>query len=110
MSFGTLREEGFSVEMTHHAFHVLDIYVQGVALGTVSFPIGKEEMADMAGAFLQELPTADHPYLVEHVNYHIATGVLGEGDFEFGLDLILDSLERLRGMPVISDRINEPSD
>ena len=34
--------------------------------------------------------------MVEHINYHIDTGVLGEGDFEFGLDLLLDSLERLR--------------
>lgn len=50
---GTLREGGFSVEMTHHAFHVLDSYVQGVALGTVSFPLGKEETADMAGTFLR---------------------------------------------------------
>ena len=96
---GTLRRGGFSVEMTHHAFHVLDVYVQGVALGTVSFPFEKEDMAEVAGTFLQEFPAADHPYLVEHIGYHIDTGVLGEGDFEFGLDLLLDSLERLRDLP-----------
>jgi AcrR family transcriptional regulator len=93
---GTLREGGFSIEMTHHAFHVLDVYVQGFALGTVSFPLDKKDMAAMAKAFLREFPAADHPYMVEHINYHIDTGVLGEGDFEFGLDLLLDSLERLR--------------
>jgi AcrR family transcriptional regulator len=93
---GTLRRGGFSVELTHHGFHVLDVYIQGVALGTVSFPLQKEEMAQVAETFLREFPAADHPYLVEHIGYHIDTGVLGEGDFEFGLDLLLDSLERLR--------------
>lgn len=93
---GTLRRGGFSVELTHHGFHVLDVYIQGVALGTVSFPFGKEAMTEVAGAFLREFPAADHPYLVEHIGYHIDTGMLGEGDFEFGLDLLLDSLERLR--------------
>lgn len=95
---GTLRRGGFSVELTHHAFHVLDVYIQGVALGTVSFPLPKEEMAEVAETFLREFPAADHPYLVEHIGYHIDSGVLGEGDFEFGLDLLLDSLERLRDL------------
>jgi AcrR family transcriptional regulator len=96
---GTLRSGGFSVEMTHHAFHVLDIYVQGVAMGTVSFPLEKEDMAEMATTFLEQFPAADHPYLTEHIGYHLETGVLGEGDFEFGLDLLLDSLERIRDLP-----------
>jgi AcrR family transcriptional regulator len=95
---GTLRRGGFSVELTHHGFHVLDVYVQGVALGTVSFPLQKEDMAEVAETFLREFPAADHPYLVEHIGYHIDNGVLGEGDFEFGLDLLLDSLERLRDL------------
>ncbi|HVR33813.1 MAG TPA: TetR/AcrR family transcriptional regulator C-terminal domain-containing protein [Acidimicrobiia bacterium] len=94
---GTLREGGFSVEMTHHAYHVVDVYVKGVALATVSFPFKKEDMAEMAETFLMEFSASDHPYLVEHIQYHLETGVLGEGDFEFGLDLLLDSLERLRG-------------
>lgn len=93
---GTLREGGFSVEMTHHAYHVLDVYVKGVALAAVSFPFKKEDMAEMAEAFLKGFPAAEHPYVAEHIGYHLETGVLGEGDFEFGLDLLLDSLERLR--------------
>ena len=67
-----------------------------VRQGTVSFPVDKKDMVAMAKTFLREFPAADHPYMVEHINYHIDTGVLGEGDFEFGLDLLLDSLERLR--------------
>jgi hypothetical protein len=92
---GTLREGGFSVEMSHHAYHVLDIYVYGTALGTVSFPVDKEALAPLAEAFMRELPSDTYPYLIEHIAYHLDTDVLSEGDFEFGLDLLLDSLERL---------------
>ena len=100
---GTLREGGFSVEMTHHAYHVLDVYVKGVALASVSFPFKKEDMAGMAEAFLREFPVDEYPYLVEHIRYHLETGVLGEGDFEFGLDLLLDSLERLLHQPATGE-------
>lgn len=93
---GTLRRGGFSVEMTHHAYHVLDIYVYGFALGTVSFPVEREDLAPLAEAFLQELPSDEFPHLAEHITYHIESNVLSEGDFEFGLDLLLNSLERLR--------------
>ena len=57
------------------------------------------ERAPVAKRFLQEFPAADHPYVVEHIHYHLETGVLGEGDFVFGLALLLDSLERLRDVP-----------
>jgi AcrR family transcriptional regulator len=90
---GTLREGGFSVEMAHHSLHVLDIYVQGFALGTVSFPFESEEMPELAVSFMQNLAAADHPYLMEHIQYHLERGIIGEGDFEFGLDLLLDGLE-----------------
>jgi threonine/homoserine/homoserine lactone efflux protein len=95
--------------MTHHALHVLDVYVQGVALGTVSFPFEKEDMAEVAERFLREFPAADHPYLVEHIGYHIDTGVLGEGDFEFGLDLLLDSLKGASRLACHRRVITEPS-
>ena len=59
-------------------------------------------LAPVAKAFLEKLPADKYPYVVEHVTYHIETDVLGEGDFEFGLDLLLDSLERLRDRPAES--------
>jgi len=94
-----LREGGFSVELTYHAYHVLDVYVKGVALAAAGFPFKKGEMAEVAERFLQVFPLAEHPYLVEHIGYHLDAGELGEGDFEFGLDLLLDGLERIRDQP-----------
>ena len=39
----------------------------------------------------------DYPYLAEHADQHMAAGARdGRHEFEFGLDLILDGLERIR--------------
>ena len=43
-------------------------------------------------------PAREFPYLTEHVDQHLKPRQPDdEGEFAFGLDLILDGLERLRG-------------
>jgi Tetracyclin repressor-like, C-terminal domain len=43
------------------------------------------------------LPTDEYPFTAEHIEQHLRPSGKGEeGEFEFGLDLILDGLERLR--------------
>jgi hypothetical protein len=56
-----------------------------------------EDFADFAARLVQELRGHDLPYLAEHAEQHIAA-TTGDGarQFEFGLDLILDGLERAR--------------
>ncbi len=47
-------------------------------------------------AFLRAIPADEYPYLREMVVDHAMTSGYDEGaDFEFGLDLILDGLQRL---------------
>jgi AcrR family transcriptional regulator len=95
---GTLREAGFSADMTHHAYHALDSHITGFTLWQVSFPFDTaEELADLAEGFLRELPAGDYPYVAEHAEQHLAGPDPDEpSEFEFGLDLILDGLERMR--------------
>ena len=93
---GTLRQAGFSVELTHHAYHVLENYINGTAAAAANFPIPFADLPAAAARFRDQLDADAYPHLVEHITYHADAGVLGEGDFEFGLNLILDSLERLR--------------
>ena len=98
-SLGTLREAGFSAEMTDHAYHALDSHITGYTLWVGSMPFtSDEELASLASSFLSTLP-ADYPYMAEHVEQHLlALRRLPEdqvSDFEFGLDLILDGLERI---------------
>ncbi len=92
---GTLREAGFSVELTAHAFALVDSYVYGFALSETALPIhGPDTVADVADSMMQHFFDADaYPYLVEFTTKHVMAPDYDFGDeFEFGLDLILDAL------------------
>ena len=94
----TLREAGFSADLTHHAYHALESHITGYTLWQVSLPFEtRAEMLDMAEDFLRDFPSDDYPYMAEHIQQHLApSSPDGRTEFEFGLDLILDGLERLR--------------
>jgi hypothetical protein len=99
---GRLRESGFSPELTYHAYHALDSHILGFTLWELGHAAAArniaagQDFADVAAALLEELRT-DHPYLVEHGEQHLAGfGHDGQHAFDFGLDLILDGLRRLR--------------
>ena len=92
----SLREAGFSPERTDHAYHVLDSHVTGYTLWQVQIQVDPARLPEMATTFLQTLPADDYPFLVEHVHHHLKPAAPGgDGAFVFGLDLILDGLERL---------------
>jgi AcrR family transcriptional regulator len=97
----TLREAGFSPDMTHHAYHALDSHITGFTLWQVNMPFEtKEELVEMATDFLQQIPADEYPFVIEHAEQHIApSSPNGKSEFEFGLELILDGLERLRTKP-----------
>jgi AcrR family transcriptional regulator len=94
----TLREAGFSADMTHHAYHALDSHITGFTLWQVSMPFEtKEELVDLAEDFLKQIPADEYPYIIEHADQHLApSSPDGKTEFEFGLELILDGLERIR--------------
>ncbi len=93
-----LREAGFSVEMTAHATRLLDSYVYGFVLQEASLPFDTaEELADIADdVFMPLLPPEQYPYLNESASTLLAAGYDYMAEFEFGLNVILDALERLR--------------
>ncbi len=94
-----LADGGFSVEMAHHALHVLGSRILGFTQdpfedSTDPAP-SPEESAAFARALADRYPRiADLAMSVRH------GGVLGpcddDAEFEFSLDLILDGLERRR--------------
>jgi AcrR family transcriptional regulator len=100
---GCLREAGFSLEMTIHASSALDAYIYGFALQERSLAFESvEQSAAVAQRKAQQLVSGtfadEFPYLVEVVAGHDPnTGYDSASEFVFGLDLILDGLERLRG-------------
>ena len=94
---GTLRRAGFTLEMTAHAFSVLDSYVYGFGRKRLNMSAGTDAgPEEIAEAFLQAIPADEYPSLREMVvGYAMNAGYDENADFEFGLDLILDGLQRL---------------
>jgi AcrR family transcriptional regulator len=95
---GTLREAGFTIDMAAHAFSLLDGYIYGFALQQVNLPSRtSEESAELARNILEQLPADRYPHMAEMItDYALKPGYDYAKEFEFGLDLILDGLERLR--------------
>jgi AcrR family transcriptional regulator len=98
---GCLRHAGFSIVMTAHAYSALDSYIYGFAHQQASLPFDTTEQSQVvADAILHGLPADQYPHIVELTTQHILQpGYDYEGEFEFGLDLILDGLEQLRQQP-----------
>src|SRR3954447_24075187 len=96
---GCLRAAGFSIEMTVHAMSVQDAYIYGFALQQTD--MSSQTAEDFAAEAQRQMVAyadalADYPNLVEVVGGYVATaGYDYEREFLFGLDVILDGLERL---------------
>ena len=93
---GCLRDAGFSIQLAAHAFSALDSYIYGFALQERSLAFGSpEETSQLAQEFLRYFPAKDYPRLAELTMEHVLQPGYDYGDeYEFGLDLILDGLER----------------
>jgi AcrR family transcriptional regulator len=97
-----MREAGFSVDLAHHSLHALGSRMLGFTREL--FVTGDDEETDPDAAELQIRQMAVHfPHLAELARAvsHDADSTLGspcddQYEFEFGLDVILDGLERLR--------------
>jgi AcrR family transcriptional regulator len=91
---GTLRAAGFSPAMTHHAYHALDSHILGFTLWVVGMPVDDDALPDLAATALTTLPLEGLPHLIEHIEQHV-TPTDDVREFEFGLDLLLDGLDRI---------------
>jgi len=93
---GTLRRAGFPVEMAGHAYSLLDSYIYGFAVQEAALPFDPESVPEVAETFLERFRSEDYPYLAELTTEHVLQSGYGyDREFEFGLDLVLDGLERL---------------
>ena len=97
---GCLLAAGFSEEMTVHAYSVQDAYIYGFALQQTD--MSSQTPEDFAAEARRQMVDyeavlADYPNLVRVVGGHVAkVGYDYDAEFLFGLDVILDGLERLR--------------
>jgi AcrR family transcriptional regulator len=91
---GTLRNAGFSVEMTAHAYALLDSYVYGFAIQEAALPFdGPETATRVTEPIMERFPAGEYPHLVEMATeYILQPGYDFGNEFEFGLNVILDAL------------------
>jgi AcrR family transcriptional regulator len=96
---GILRRGGFSVEVSHHALHVLGSRALGFSQDLFVDSGRDEPPPEVAAIALRQLAAA-HPNLGEMALAVSHEGGLGPCDddteFMFALELILDGLDRLR--------------
>ncbi len=95
-TLGTLRDAGLSWHEADRAWNTMDNYIYGFTLQQQNYPVNPNDYASAAAAYLPMLSTDRYP------NMHEMTSRVADGshdgtlDFGFGLELILDGLERLR--------------
>ena len=102
---GSLRRAGFTLVMAAHAVSVIDGYVYGFALQQINIPLqSPEQVAEVGENLLRQL-AGQYPHLAEMIVAHaLKPGYDYAQEFEFGLDLILDGLERYRVDPAARPR------
>jgi AcrR family transcriptional regulator len=95
---GKLRAAGFDIAMAAHVYSLLDSYIYGFALTKMSLPFDTSEaIGEVAQDMLEPFPANEYPNLVEILTEHVMKPGYDYGDeFEYGLDVILDGLERAR--------------
>ncbi|MDP9907153.1 TetR/AcrR family transcriptional regulator [Arthrobacter bambusae] len=95
-SLATLRAAGFSVQMTAHAYALLDSYIYGFALQEAALPFdGRDTAAEITAPIVERFSTGQYPHMMEIATEHVLKPGYDFGDeFDFGLNLILDGLSR----------------
>lgn len=100
---GIFRAGGFSIDLVHHAMHIMGSRVLGFSQELFDDNSDREPDPD---TMPPEEMAARYPHITELAMAvaHDQESVVGSGcddqfEFEFALDLTLDGLERLRGTP-----------
>jgi AcrR family transcriptional regulator len=95
-TLATLRAAGFSVQMTAHAYALLDSYIYGAALQEAALPFhGRDAAAEVTTSIVKLFSDGQYPHLVEIATEHVLKPGYDFGDeFDFGLNVILDGLAR----------------
>jgi AcrR family transcriptional regulator len=95
---GCLRAAGFDMAAAATAYSLLDAYIYGFALTKMNLPFDTTtDIVEMAETMLEPFPVGEYPNLAAFITEHaMKPGYDFANEFEVGLDVILDGLERVR--------------
>jgi len=95
VTLGCLCKAGFSFEMVDRAWNAIDSHIYGFTLQKLNFPIKEAEYVKAAKEYIPNIPDDKYPYMNRLTHYLIDGHYDGIADFNFGLELILNGLEKL---------------
>lgn len=96
---GALSGAGFAMPTVIRAIMALDSHTYGFVLQERAWPLDADHAPEAAATFARGLPAGEYPNVIAMADM-VTTAPGGVPvDFEFGLDLLLDGLERLRDTP-----------
>ena len=95
---GCLRAAGFDMAATATAYSLLDSYIYGFALTKMNLPFeDTSDIVEMSETMLAPFPPGEYQNLADFISeYAMKPGYDYANEFEYGLDVILDGLERVR--------------
>jgi AcrR family transcriptional regulator len=100
---GLMREAGFSLDLAHHALHALGSRALGFSQELFVTDNDDDVPPETAAVMLRQMTSYRHLGELMRLVSHDPDSTLGrpggcddQFEFEFGLDLLLDGLERLR--------------
>jgi AcrR family transcriptional regulator len=91
----TLRRAGFSLQMTAHAYSLLDSYLYGFTLTESARPVDDASAPELAAAIMAQLPAGAYPHFTDLMRYYVEHQQAFADQFEFGLDQILHVIDDL---------------
>ena len=95
-TLGCLYEAGFSLEMADRVWNAIDSHIYGFTLQELNFPFEAAEYSEVAKTGLSLIPADKYPYLNRLTHYVIEGRYDGIHDFDFGLELLLNGLDKFR--------------
>lgn len=94
-SLTCLRNAGFSLIEADYAINTFDSYIYGFTMIKLNFPIAEPDYAEAARDADKIIPRSSCPSLLELSQLVKERTYNGIQDFSFGLDFILEGLDRL---------------
>ncbi len=93
---GCLRAAGFDMAATATAYSLLDSYIYGFALTRMNLPFeDTSDIVEMSETMLAPFAPGEYQNLADFITEHaMLPGYDYADEFEYGLDVILDGLER----------------
>ena len=95
-TLGCLINAGFSFVIADRAWNAIDSHLYGFTLQELKFPFQPEDYSEAATTGLPLIPAEKYPYMNALTLEIIAKKYNGISNFEFGLEIILEGLDRLR--------------